>query len=117
MPLPPLSEMDGEILDATWYVHLRKARSDHEVLACVREFLDALSPREISRLPMLTLDIVRPEEIPLLSSRLATAYEQIPDGSGDRPIFMRTIALLCYATDRLSQVPVAASRKNERAGT
>ena len=107
MPLPPLSEMDGEILDGRWYVNLRKARSDREVLACVREFVDSLTPREISRLPMLTLEITHIEDIPALSARLAATYECIPAASPDRPIFMRTIALLCYATDRLSQVPLA----------
>jgi hypothetical protein len=104
--------MDGEILDGRWYIHLRAARSDQDVLVCVREFLDSLSPREASRLSTPAPEVDRVEQIPMLSVRLAAAYESLSDPSPDRPLFMRAIALLCYATDRLSQVPAARGRRH-----
>jgi hypothetical protein len=108
MPLPPLSAMDGEILDGTWYVHLRHARCEEDIVASVREFLDALTPSEVARLPIRCLEVSTSGDIPRLSSFLARNYEMLPAQSTDRPIYMRTIALLCYATDRLSQVPAVA---------
>ena len=108
MSLPKLSAMDGEILDGMWYVHLRRARSQDDVVASVREFLDALTAQEVARLPMRCLEVSAADDIPRLSSFLARSYEALAPESQDRPIFMRTIALLCYATDRLSQVPATS---------
>ena len=100
----PLGGMDGEILDAGWYVHLRRARCDDEIVDSVQEFLASLTPQEVARLPGRLL-IVTPDDIPRLSSSLARSFEALPPASPDREIYIRTIAMLCYATDRLSQLP------------
>ena len=105
MPLPPLSAMDGEILDGTWYVHLRHAACEEDIVSSVREFLDSLSVHEVARLPIRCLEVTAADDIPRLSLFLARTYETLAIESADRPIYMRTVALLCYASDRLTQVP------------
>lgn len=99
--------MDGEILDGVWYVHLRRARSESDVMDSVREFMNGLTPAGRERLPTPRLEVTSPDDIPRLSAFLARAYEALAPESADRMIYMRTIAFLCYATDRLSQVPEA----------
>ena len=105
MALPPLSEMDDEVLDGRWYVHLRHSRSDEEIVSAVREFVASLVPGDIARLPIRCLDVTTGADIPRLSILLAQAFETLPPDSTDRAIYIRAIAMLCYATDRLSQVP------------
>ena len=111
MALPPLSPMDGEILDGIWYVHLRRARCAADVVASVREFLDALTAHEAARLREPR--VLQPEDIPRLSTSLAHTYEALPADSADRLVYIRTIALLCYASDRLSQVPATPGRTRQ----
>jgi hypothetical protein len=99
--------MDGEILDGAWYVHLRRARCEEDVVAAVREFLATLSAQEVACLRR-RLEVGDGDDIGRLSYSLATAYESLAPDAPERPVYIRTIALLCYATDRLSQVPEAS---------
>ena len=108
MSLRPLTGLDGEILDGGWYVHLRRARCDDEIVDSVREFLASLTTQEVARLPIRSLEITTPSDIPRLSSLLARSFEALSPASPDREIYIRTIAMLCYATDRLSQLPETA---------
>ena len=108
MPLPPLSKLDGEILDGAWYVHLRRARCEGDIIASVREFLGSLSANELSRLPIRCLEVNSADDIQRLSNMLAGAHEAMAPQAQERVIYLRTVSLLCYATDRLSQVPVQA---------
>jgi hypothetical protein len=96
--------MDGEILDGAWYVHLRRARCEEDVVAAVREFLATLTAQEVACLRR-RLEISHGDEIGHLSSTLASAYEALAPDASERITYIRTIALLCYATDRLSQLP------------
>jgi len=114
MSLDRLSAMDGEMLDGIWYVHLRSARSQDDVLASVREFLGALTPQERAKLGS-PCEVHSARDIPRLSSLIARTYETLASDCVDRAVFLRAIAFLCYATDRLWQVPQTSSDPRETA--
>lgn len=93
-----------------WQARIRASQSEDEVLAVVREFLAAVTPEDVSRLPASSRPgrVHSPEDVAALNVQV-TREELMYTGDGRvAELLRRMVFVLTEANTRLSQLSLEA---------